>query len=366
MKQCAYCGRDESKVTFMGVEHVVPQLMGVFSAVIVDLVCDDCNSKTFSKLETKFKEDTHEGIFYQMFNFENKYELRILRNWAKPSFAWGLGNKMFDQMFPGLQLVDGDIKFVVRPQILVKTHGKAGYIILLLDGLKKLNQSGSKFKKLKKRLDGTPSKNVLVFAYAKDGADDDQLREALEFVKALGIDYKEGNREHARFKEDGEHRAESSIDVTVGNDVGRVIAKIAFNYFIYCAVGSGEQSILFHPNFLKLKSYILGKIDPPIKEVITNVTHESNIVSAKLTPLRLLGHILTFREENGRIIAVISLLGQNFYTVDLGEMPDELKRKNFGSGHVFNPVNGKILGLTQNRAKMGSGLEQSAGLFSAL
>ena len=60
---CIYCEKNKDKATFNGREHVIPKLMGSFkNNLTIDRVCDNCNSKIFNPLETKFKEDTEEGI----------------------------------------------------------------------------------------------------------------------------------------------------------------------------------------------------------------------------------------------------------------------------------------------------------------
>lgn len=112
MSKCIYCEKDKQTATFKGREHVIPRLMGVFenNLTLAGWVCDNCNSRIFNPLETKFKEDTEEGIFYQMFNFENSYQVRIKGRNIKTSFLAGLGDDFFNDMFPFFERQDNSWK----------------------------------------------------------------------------------------------------------------------------------------------------------------------------------------------------------------------------------------------------------------
>jgi len=368
MKTCIYCEKKEGDVTFERVEHVVPRLMGVFdnNLTLRGWVCDVCNSEVFSRLETKFKEDTQVGIVYQMFNFENRYQLRILQNSVKSSFAWGLGDIFFDEMFPKLGLIDGEIKIFPQSQIKINRHGDNGYLILLVDELQKLNRDCSKFRNLKKHLSGVKSKEVSTYIQAMDNSDTQYIEDAIQLIKDLGIDYKEGPRKFAEFDKGGQQRAEMVMDITMGNDVGRVMAKIAFNYFAYNAIQEGSADILFYPNFNKIRSYILGTATFPIKQIVTAIENDSFIRNEQGQPIRLLGHAIAFSEENGNIVTKMCFLGHTTYTITLGEIPSDLSKKGFGSGHLFDPLNKKILGLTQNQSKIGSDTLTRFGLFNGM
>src|SRR4051812_40026396 len=124
MLRCIYCDKTEKEVKFTKSEHVLPRLLGAFDEdpTLVGLVCDTCNSEVLNPLETKFKEDTEEGIIYQMFNFENNYQIRILGDHVKTKFAMGLGDEFFDHIFPLLRINEEKIQMVFAPQIKIKRH----------------------------------------------------------------------------------------------------------------------------------------------------------------------------------------------------------------------------------------------------
>lgn len=364
---CIYCEKNKDKATFNGREHVIPKLMGSFkNNLTIDRVCDNCNSKIFNPLETKFKEDTEEGIFYQMFNLKNSCQIRIRGRNVKTSFSSGLGNNFFNEMFPFFRQCDGDWKIFLLPQIKIKRYGSNGYLILLVDELKKLKQNQKKFLKIKKSLKNVQNKDVSIFTNSNSITDNQHLEEAIKLVNDLGIEYKEKTRKVVSTNNQNKKEFEISMDCNVGNEVGRVIAKIAFNYFAYCAINSQQGDILFHQNFSKIKSYVLGKINLPIKEVIVNLGTEPIIYDEKIKNTRLIYHTVTFSIYNNDVISEISFLGKRIYTVILGHAPQELLKTNFGCGHVFDPINKKILGLTQNANKRGSDQEIGFGLFNRI
>jgi len=365
---CIYCCKNQNEATFIGVEHVMPRLMGKFenNPTLIKQVCDSCNSKVFNKLENTFKEDTEEGIFYQMFNFEKSFQIRIKYNLVKTKFSAGLGDDFFNEIFPFFDYQDGDWKVVFLPQIKIKKYGDDGFIILLVDLLKKHRPGSSKFQAIKNFLAGTKGEDIAIFAGSNEETDDSKLQDAKDLLSSLGIIYNEKKKKYISVDKDRKDQFVISMDGSIGNDVGRVIAKIAFNYFAYCAVQSGNSEILFHENFSRIKSYILGEIDHPIKEVITSISNEPIIFEEKINNMRHVGHVVTFGEKNGNIISEVSFLGKRVYTLSLGLILPELRKANFGSGHLFDPINKKVMGLTQNFLKWGNGVEIGFGLFNRI
>jgi len=367
MRRCIYCHKNEDEETFFGREHVLPQLMGKFenNPTLIGLVCDNCNSKIFNVLETKFKEDTEEGIYYQMFNFENSPQIRIRGNNTKADFSPGLEDDFFKEIFPFFKRWENDWKIVFLPQIKIKRYGDNGYIILLIEEVKKLNNN--KFSKIKNLLRGVQGKDVAIFTGSKSSDDENSLEEAIAIVRKLGIEYREKKRKLVPVDNDGkEKKFGVSMECRVGNDVGRIISKIVFNYFSFCAQKENNVDILFAPEFTKIKSYILGTANFPIKEIIQAVENEPVIFDEKLRGSRFIGHTIVFYEENGYIISKASFLGKRIYKVVLGAIPNDLRKENFGCGHLFDPINRKIFGLTQNQGKWNSGQEPGFGLFNRI
>ena len=340
--------------------------MGVFdnNLVINDHVCDHCNSVVFNALETKFKEDTDEGVRFQMMNLDNSSQVRIRNENTKFSFISNMEEDFFNEIFPFFRFMDDTWKIVILPQIKIKRYGANGYIVLLVDGIKKLDRKSKKFNALKNILKGAVKKDVRIFVRG-DTADTVDMEEAIELVNDLGIEYKDDKRifapnEHAN----GEKKVEIDLECTLNNEVGRVIAKIAFNYFAYCAIKGGTEEILAHENFSKIRSYILGEINPPIKQIISDIKTTPVLWHEALSGKRYPGHMLAFRQEKNRIIAEVSFLGRSIYVVELGDIPDELNMTDFGSGHFFDPIGHEIVQMSRNPAKFGTKMAPIFSLFS--
>ncbi len=339
-KICIYCGEGEGSATFGSREHVIPELLGSFqnNLTLRGWVCDHCNTSVFNPLEARFKEDTDEGIHCQMHNFSDSHEIRVRNKDFKFSFDLGIQEKFFNDTFPLLTFRNGRWQLLFVPQIRVRGYAKDGFITLLIDKVKALPRDGKKFKKLKKLLQNFQSKDVSIFVHGEEG-DKKDLEDAIALVRELGIDYKPGTEKSIPFIGDGtdKQRAVVEGEITIGFDVARIVAKIAFNYFAYCAVQSGMADNLYHANFSRIKDYILGKVELPIKEVIVEKpTYAPVLFEEHSHSVRLVGHIVTLANENGNAVAVVSFAGRAVYKILLGRLPDEINRQDFGNGHIFN------------------------------
>jgi len=100
--------------------------------------------------------------------------------------------------------------------------------------------------------------NIRIFAGAKDDKDNSQLKEMIALLKDYGVNYTEKINKSISSEELKDRKFEIKMDCRVNKDVGRIIAKIAFNYFALCAQKDNLQDILYHPNFEKIKAFILG------------------------------------------------------------------------------------------------------------
>jgi len=368
MKFCIYCQKKEPEITFTGREHVIPKFMGVFenNLVIKNQVCDHCNSVVFNGLETRFKEDTDEGVRFQMMNLGNSSQFRFRNENTKFSFISNMQEDFFNDIFPFFRFMDGAWKIVILPQIKIKKYGANGYIVLLVDEVKKINRNSKKFDSLKNIVKGAIGKDVRIFVRG-DSTDTKDMDEAVTLVKELGIDYKEEKRFFAPNESaNGEKKVEIDLNCTLNNDGGRVIAKIAFNYFAYCAIKGKMEDILGHDNFVKIRSYILGEINPPIKQIISEIKTKPVLYHEEVSGKRYPGHTLAFRAEGDRIIAEVSFLGRSIYVVELGKIPEELNSPDFGSGHFFDPIGHEIVQMSRNPAKWGTKITSTYKLFSLL
>jgi hypothetical protein len=368
--KCIYCGKTDEEVTFEKVEHVMPRLMGSFSNLptLVDLVCDICNGDIFSPLENRFKEDTEEGIFYQMFNFSNSAQIRVKGNNISATFASGIGkDDFFNEVFPFFDFQENEWRIVVVPQIKIKRYGNNGYIVLLIEKLREL--SDSKLRSIQRFVKGVQSQDVRIFAGASAEGDTFLLEESITKLRALGIDYQEGERRYEKLDNTKERHFGIQMEGNVNDDIVRVLTKIAFNYFALCAINSDQEDLLHHDNFFKIKQFILGQLPlkTSIQEFLVEVQEEGILYHEQIQEVRYVAHQVVFCcDISGRLISEVSFVGRKVYKIFLGNLPKGFQRDDFGSGHLFDPAQHRCIQLTQNPTLAGRDIFTGFGLYNRI
>ena len=343
MSTCIYCLKSDPETSFSSREHVLPESLGVYlpqTPVLNDCVCDICNSR-FSKLETKFREDTFEGILGQRLNFQNKNSITIRNKNFKITSLSKFSNPIFSRTFFLLKIKDEKFTTDLRSHITLKMKN-GGYRVFLLESLLNLKKGSKKFNNIKKDIGKLSKEDIWIFV----PNDDESLEKAKNILKDYGIIYNEKERGVI-----GEQAPESiyiaeDYEGIVDKDIFRIISKICFNYFTYCVKEDNALDILFHKNFNPIRNFIYegeGRI-PNFVEIDGNriLGEESG------TNKNLLAHTICFGEENGKIYCRLTLFGFQPYKVFLGEIPIELKHNLFGCGHVFDPLGKKIHNIAQN------------------
>lgn len=368
---CVYCNKNNSSTSFNSKEHVIPRLFGVFdkninNLTIKNLVCDNCNSK-FSKIETYVKEDTEEGIFFQMLNLSNSYYVRIRGEKVKTNFCPGLGDDFFNETFPFFKIENS--KQVIDFKSQIKLIRPSGYhYIFIVDNLKKILDDKKEVSKIRRIFDSVENKNIRIFAGADHANDESQLEEAIEILNSLRTEkYREGKRKHVPMDNAEGELFKINMDCTIDRDRARILAKIVFNYFIFCAKSTEMEDMTYKQNFQKIRKFINGDKNVPIKDIITNIDFEDYILfEEKQSGGRFTAHQIVFYQESNNIVSELILLGRKIYKIMIGEIPKELARVEFGCGHLFSPMDRTVHNLTQNPAKIGVTSEPEFGLFKRI
>ena len=92
------------------------------------------------------------------------------------------------------------------------------------------NLPPSKIKKIKNTIRGVSSKDISLFAQYDGENSSSEMDEIAAYVNnQLEIPYTEDKRKFASYMSREERKLEIKVSASIGNDVGRVIAKIAFN-----------------------------------------------------------------------------------------------------------------------------------------
>ncbi len=350
MPKCIYCLQDGTTTIFKAREHVIPRCLGTFQPLNPTLtsrdglVCDKCNASIFNPLETIFMEDTLEGVHGQRLNIQGKNSVTIRSHHFKvEQRLTGFGKDFFTQMFFFLKPKDGKIVPNLKNQIKIRRR-QGGYRVFSPEALESMRKGSSEFQKISADLQKLDQKNMCIFGESQESVD-----KMVVLLKRFGVTYKEKARHSKFFKPGDKIQLDENYTCRLNIDLGRVLAKIAFNYFAYCAKQSALEHILYLSNFDKIRRFVhSGSGVKGIKEIIPSISEEPILWEEKAEGKRFIAHFVNFRAEEGYIVARMTFFGlPPIYKIIVGPVPKELNKTNFGCGHVFNPFNGWIGNLSQ-------------------
>ena len=344
MTQCIYCLKNETETTFLTREHVIPQSFGTFTplnpTIKGDIVCDSCNTKILSPLEVNFIEDSMEGFFAQRLNLNNRNSITMRNNNFKIDIDSGFGHDFFNQMvFP---LKPENEKLVPYPKTQVKFRGLGGQScrVFFPEALKQIKKESKNFQKLSADMKKLSQKDLCIFAETHEDMD-----EVIALLKDYGVTYKEKERHHKPFEEGVKYELLEDYSCTVNHNIGRVLAKVAMNYFAYCCIQDGQESLLLSSNFNPIRNYIF-KGDGKMRNFIVSVSEEPITYEENQSKKRIVSHVINFVEESGMVISRMTFFGcPAIYKIILGKMPIGIPAESFGCGHLFDPFSKRIINM---------------------
>jgi hypothetical protein len=367
MSKCIYCFKDERETTFVSREHVIPQCLGTFTplnpTIKGNIVCDSCNTKVLSPLETYLMEDTFEGFQAQRLNLNGRNSITMRNENFKVEVKSGLKHEFFNRMIFPLKPKDGKIVPYLKTQ--VKFNGLGGIYcrVFFPEALKEIKKDSSLFKKISDDMKKLSQKDICVFAETHK-----EMDEIISLLKDYGVNYKEKERYDEPFK-DGKDKFELNEDYScaINHTTGRVLVKIALNYFAYCCMQDSMEDILFLKNFDQIREYAFaGKGN--MKDFIVSINEEPITYEEKQSGKRFISHIINFVEEDGFIVLRMTFFGcQAIYKIILGKIPNSITTPDFGCGHFFNPFSKEIINiinkptpvnLTDNDVRLTFGLQK--------
>ncbi len=341
--RCIYCLRSDRP--FNGREHVIPQSLGTFTptSLILLEVCDTCNNG-FSKLETFFKEDSVEGFIAAQYQFRNDSSIRFRKDRMKFKNRITGEQRIFDQMFPTLDPETG--KAIPAPQIVIE--GKNGHCqMIFLKGVRDAKGFADRIK-----WTGAERSSISIFAHGEDG-----VGELISELRKRGINYQQSNQELLELNSDGVFDCE--FEGRLDQNIMRIIAKIAFNYFAFCTIKSGLGEILYHEDYESIRDFIRSRSE---SNPVTVTNHGVAMKGHEDRP-HIPFHIVRVFESNNRILAEMSLVGHLRYIVNLSVYPFRTgNRRSFGFGHQFDLV--KKVFYREDRARYCLGSTSEFNIFS--
>ena len=247
----------------------------------------------------------------------------------------------------------------IRSQIKFKRRS-GGYRVFFPERLSTIDPESKEFAKKSQELQSLERENISIF-----GSDRDSLDEIVALLRTFGVNYQE---KEARLRQTapGDHiEVHEEYSCTIDNDIGRVLAKVAFNYFAYCASRENREDILFLPHFDSIRNFVHAG-QGELRSFIPSIAEEPILYEERNANLRRIIHLINFLPDNGNLVARLTLFGREaVYMIILGPMPPELLSEDLGCGHAFDPLNHVVLNLTQNPETLANPRNEAAeyGLF---
>lgn len=346
MNSCIYCLRDALQTSFTGKEHILPSLLGSFTPLNPtflaedQMVCDACNTRVFSRLETIFAEDTGEGVYAQRLCLGARKSVILRGQRFSIARIQGFGDAFFDSMFLFLEHTENGARVVLRDQIKVRRF-EDGYRVFLPEALEALTPGSSEFKRIAEALQRATPADISVFAKSTE-----THTRIIDLLRTFGVDYRHKEPRWHPITPGRPDFIEEIHEGEIDKDVGRVIAKIAFNYFSYCALQSRKRALLLSSNFSSLRAFV-GDGQGDVKDTIPSFNEPPILQDERDRGQRIVAHMVSFLPEGRKIVARLTFFGLHVYKVVLGDLPAELSRDDFGCGHIFDPFGGRILNLVQ-------------------
>jgi hypothetical protein len=364
--KCVYCLKTETETSFRSEEHIISQCLGgePFPVITGDFVCDHCNNVTFGRLETIFKQDTFEGVYAQMLGFSDT--VWVNGRYFELSDVGIFNGDMLNSIFPYLKFVNGKEEIVFRSQLKVKNRG-TGFQVFPIEYLSKVLNSGPRkeFEKIKNRLSKVGLKDLRVFA----GSDVKQLSEEMDacinIIKQFGVQYKENERIYEIVDSEPDKKVTIDFRAQFNTVLARVVAKIAFNYFIYSSIQEGKYycDALYRSCFDAIRYFALNG-EGEWTDIVTVDTQSPGILDLEITKgKRVVAHTICFYLVDGVIKAKISLFGKWVYEVSIGAYPFRTIPVNFGCGHAFNPFSKEAYPITKDKYSITRRIDSGYGWF---
>lgn len=347
---------------------MIPASLGSFNPLTPTLtandglVCDECNERVFGPLETIFIEDTLEGIQGQRFNLQNHNSVTIRGNHFKIEQMGGFGPDFFRQMFFFLKPQDGKIVPVLRDQIKLRRF-QGGYRVFLPESLEAIRKDTSSFRRISADLKKLDQKDMCIFGETREG-----VNRIITLLNSFGVTYKEKESFNHLFKPGDKILLDENYSCTINQNLGRVLVKIAFNYFAYCALQSSRTDLLYTSHFDTIRHFAHEGVGiNGIKEIIPSISEEPILLEERTSGTRLLAHLINFRTEGGLIIVRMTFFGlPAIYKIVIGTLPPELWNNRFGCGHAFDPFSHRIINISQTQPTGDSTEDQIRATFGLL
>ena len=311
MKRCIYCLNEKDESLFNR-EHVVPEAFGTFKGnLVLDCVCQSCNSFFSKELDLKLARDTIEGLERFKSGLKQPQEFKSLgkRSTSRVEIVQdGPMKGVICEMRPKSDYPGFDIEPL--PQIGLSNNEDGPFDFFLLDELPAKDEL--------EKMGYAPGSEVFMRVWGTT------LDEAISRLEPRGV--QKGEELGQTMPDKGVVKSEYVFRIS--HPEFRAVTKIAMNYLAYVA-GAG---IVLMPQFNEARRYVTDGVRPSEQIVsIIPVVH----FTRQSTDQKMTAHFVSIERRGMLIVAQVSLLCLIRYAIVLSRAPFALEFT-LNSGHLFD------------------------------
>ncbi len=352
--KCIYCSSQEPN-SFKKKAHILSQFMGNFQPDLFfqgDVVCDQCNSKLGETIEKHFAEKSFEGLIARLLLIRKTGKQSPVILYDSSLLKFHFSPETTIEYNPLLLLVKSaldKVGFTKDPILLLKK----GNLHALIFAEEVANiKSQNKIKKLQYKIrsfrEGTESADWI-------GDRDDSSEIVQAALKNLGL--KSGSSKETVNDDEQPKQIKSSFIASQDVDVNtaRFVAKVALEYFTYCADKSGVLSNVFSGNLKPIRNFIregTGNAEDFVS------VGDNSFVAQKVKQGNN-HYFVAFEVLKGNLIGRVAFMDTIAYQVNLGKSPLSLANNKIGNGHAFNLTDKKMKKMYVGKTPVLSGSEFS-------
>lgn len=330
--RCVYCNNHKPSC-FTQKVHVLSQFMGNFQPDIYfqrDVVCDECNNKLGNSIEKHFAEKNFEGLIARLHLRRKKekqsavilYDAHLLKFYFPQDLSIA-----YDPLFLLVKSAIDKIKLIKDPILLLKKDNL--YAFIFAEEVSRV-KSQNEIRNLQCKLEPF-KKGVGSGEWVGDRDDSGKIVQSALVKLGLKANFSD-EKINAQLKQiKSEFLAQQVID----KDAARFVAKIAFEYFVYCANKSGVFSNVFTEELKPIRNFIRkGNGDDKNFVSVADTSFISQTIKLENNH-----YFLAFEVINGFLIGRVAFMDTIGYTVFLGRSPFSFANNKIGNAHAFNLIN---------------------------
>lgn len=327
--RCIYCNNQEPD-SFKRKAHVLSQFMGNFQPDIYflgDIVCDNCNEVLGKSIEKHFAEKSFEGLIARLHlrRKKDKQSSVILYHSSLLKFHFSSDTVVtFDPLFFLVKSALGNMGVIKDPLLLLKKGDLYAFIFAEeVASITSKNEIDKLKYKIKPFREGAETAE-----WVGDRDDSAKIVEAAMTKLGLKANFSDEtvNEEPKQIK--SQFIAQQDVDVKTA----RFVAKVVFEYFVYCSNSSGSLATIFSEELKPIRDFIREGIGDA-KSFVSVINN--NFVSERIKQGNN-HYFMAFEVVNGFLIGKVAFMDTVAYQINLGESPFALAINTIGNGHAFN------------------------------